>query len=153
MNESSLNEESSEIQKYFHKISTLNDGITIIAATNDNYIYIFQDKIGGIPKQNYMKTNYELVEYFEAFHSKDINSILHTKTENIITASEDCTIKVWNKERKYSTLIGHEDSVNVIEEIDKRYIVSGGSDCLIILWELLDMELNDNKYTIYFIFI
>ena len=93
-----------------------------------------------------MKTNYELVEYFEAFHSKDINSILHTKTENIITASEDCTIKVWNKERKYSTLIGHEDSVNVIEEIDKRYIVSGGSDCLIILWELLDMELNDNKY-------
>ena len=146
MNESSLNEESSEIQKYFHKISTLNDGITIIAATNDNYIYIFQDKIGGIPKQNYMKTNYELVEYFEAFHSKDINSILHTKTENIITASEDCTIKVWNKERKYSTLIGHEDSVNVIEEIDKRYIVSGGSDCLIILWELLDMELNDNKY-------
>ena len=146
LNESSLNEESSEIQKYFHKISTLNDGITIIAATNDNYIYIFQDKIGGIPKQNYMKTNYELVEYFEAFHSKDINSILHTKTENIITASEDCTIKVWNKERKYSTLIGHEDSVNVIEEIDKRYIVSGGSDCLIILWELLDMELNDNKY-------
>jgi WD40 repeat protein len=67
-----------------------------------------------------MKTNYELVEYFEAFHSKDINSIFHSKGENIITASEDSTIKVWNKERKYSTLIGHEDSVNVV---DKKYIV------------------------------
>ena len=146
LNESTSSTENSENQKVFHKISTLNDNITIMAATNDNYIYIFQDKIGGIPKQNYMKTNYELVVYFEAFHSKGINSIFHTKGENIITASEDCTIKVWNKERKYSTLIGHEDSVNVIEEIDKKYIVSGGSDCLIILWELIDTELDNNKY-------
>ena len=41
-----------------------------------------------------MKANYELVEYFEVFHSKGINTINHTKGENIITASEDCTIKV-----------------------------------------------------------
>ena len=93
LNESTSSTENSENQKVFHKISTLNDNITIMAATNDNYIYIFQDKIGGIPKQNYMKTNYELVVYFEAFHSKGINSIFHTKGENIITASEDCTIK------------------------------------------------------------
>ena len=93
-----------------------------------------------------MKTNYELVEFFDAFHSKRINSILHTKAENIITASEDGTIKVWNKDRKYSTLIGHEDSVNAIEEIDRKYFVSGGSDCFIILWELVDNDIDNNKY-------
>ena len=149
LNESNLNQENTDNQenlKCFSKISTLNDGNTLLAASKDNYIYIFQDKIGGIPKQNYMKANYELVEFFDAFHSKGINSILHTKTENIITASEDGTIKVWNKDRKYSTLIGHEDSVNVIEEIDKNYFVSGGSDCFIILWQLIDNDIDNNKY-------
>ena len=149
LNESNLNQDNSENQennKCFDKITTLNDGNTILAISKYNYIYIFQDKIGGIPKQNYMKTNYELVEFFDAFHSKRINSILHTKTENIITASEDGTIKVWNKDRKYSTLIGHEDSVNAIEEIDRKYFVSGGSDCIIILWELVDNDIDNNKY-------
>ena len=142
-------EESKDSQnlKSFNRISTLNDGNSLIATTKDNYIYIFQDKIGGIPKQNYMKTNYELVEFFEAYHTSIINLILHTKTENIITASEDSTIKVWDKERKYSTLIGHDDSVNAIVEIDRKYFVSGSSDGIIILWELIEDENNTNtKY-------
>ena len=146
LNKPLSNEENSGDKKYFNKITTLNDKNSLLATTSDNYIYIFQDKIGGIPKQNYMKTNYELVESFDAFHSKGINSILHTKTENIITASEDGTIKVWNKERKYSTLIGHEDSVNIIEEIDKKYIVSGGSDGIIIIWEFVNNDIDNNKY-------
>ena len=139
------NSDSSENLKYFNRINTLNDGNSLIATTKDNYIYIYQDKIGGIPKQNYMKANYELVEFFEAYHTNNINLIIHTKTENIITASEDSTIKVWNKDRKYSTLIGHEDSVNALAEIDKKYIASGGSDSIIILWELND---NNDKYTL-----
>ena len=137
--------ESSESLKYFNRINTLNDENSLIATTKDNYIYIYQDKIGGIPKQNYMKANYELVEFFEAYHTNNINLIIHTKTENIITASEDSTIKVWNKDRKYSTLIGHEDSVNALVEIERKYITSGGSDSIIILWELND---NDDKYTL-----
>ena len=148
-NEPKLNPENPEIfekQKSFYKINTLNDENTLIAITKDNYIYIFQDKIGGIPKQNFMKTNYELVEYFDAYHSKEIKSIIHTQTEHLITASEDGSIKVWNKQRKYSTLIGHEDSVNIIVEIDKKHIVSGGSDCIIILWEFKDNDIDNNKY-------
>ena len=136
----------SEAKKYFNKITTLNDGNSLIASTNDNYLYIFQDKIGGIPKQNYMKTNYELVEFFDTYHTKPINFILHTLTENIITASEDATIKVWNKDRKYITLLDHEDSVNVMVEIDKNKIASGGSDRVIIIWELiLNSENSDNS--------
>ena len=135
----------SEAKKYFNKITTLNDGNSLIASTNDNYLYIFQDKIGGIPKQNYMKTNYELVEFFDTYHTKPINFILHTLTENIITASEDATIKAWNKDRKYITLLDHEDSVNVMVEIDKNKIASGGSDRVIIIWELiLNSENSDN---------
>ena len=129
--------------KFFNRINTLNDGNSLIATTLDNYILIFQDKIGGIPKQNYMKANYELVEFFEAYHNKCINCILHTETEKIITASEDATIKVWNKDRNYSTLIGHNDSVNALIEIGKKYIASGSSDATIILWELID---KDDKY-------
>ena len=129
--------------KFFNRINTLNDGNSLIATTLDNYILIFQDKIGGIPKQNYLKTNYELVEFFEAYHNKIINLTLHTKTETIITASEDATIKVWNKDRNYTTLIGHNDSVNALIEIGKKYIVSGSSDTTIILWELTD---NYDKY-------
>ena len=143
---------NSDTKKYFNKISTLNDENSIITSTNDNWIYIFQDKIGGIPKQNYMKTNYELVEFFETFHTKTINSILHTLSENIITASEDETIKVWNKDRKYTTLLGHEDSVNIAIEIDKNKIATGGSDRVIIIWELIinnNSESNDEyKYNL-----
>ncbi len=93
-----------------------------------------------------MKTNYELVEFFDTYHTKPINFILHTLTENIITASEDATIKVWNKDRKYITLLDHEDSVNVMVEIDKNKIASGGSDRVIIIWELiLNSENSDNS--------
>ena len=141
LSDSTLNPENNndiKSTKCFNRINTLNDGNSLIATTEDNYIFIFQDKIGGIPKQNYMKTNYELVEFFEAYHNKSINLILHTRTENIITASEDATIKVWNKDRKYSTLIGHNDSVNALIELGKKYIASGSSDAIIIIWELTD---------------
>ena len=141
MNSENINDNKN--LKFFNRINTLNDENSLIATTLDNYILIFQDKIGGIPKQNYLKTNYELVEFFEAYHNSTINLILHTKTENIITASEDATIKVWNKDRNYTTLIGHEDSVNTLIEIGKKYIASGSSDASIILWELTD---NYNKY-------
>ena len=111
--------------------------------TKDFYLYIYQDKIGGIPKQNYMNTKYEFVESFETLHTKEINSILHTTNENIITASEDSTLKVWDKDRNYYTLTGHEDSVNVLIEIDNKYLCTGSSDRNIIIWCL---DKADNKY-------
>ena len=131
--------------KFFNKINTLNDNISLIVTTKDYYVNIYQDKIGGIPKQNYMKTKYELVESFESIHTKEINIVLHTKNENIITASEDSTIKVWNKDRSYYTLLEHSDSVNVLIEIDNKHLCSGGSDKNIIIWYFNEKE---NKYTL-----
>ena len=143
MNSENININDNKNRKLFNRINTLNDGNSLIATTLDNYILIFQDKIGGIPKQNYLKINYELVEFFEAYHNSTINLILHTKIENIITASEDATIKVWNKDRNYTTLIGHNDSVNTLIELGKKYLASGSSDATIIIWELTD---NYDKY-------
>ena len=136
-----LNEEN----KFFNKINILNDNNSLLVTTKDFYVYIFQDKdkIGGIGKQNYMNTKYELIENFESLHTKEINSVLQTKNENIITASEDTTLKVWNKERNYYTLLGHTDSVNVLIEIDNKNLCSGGSDRNIIIWNLNEKE---NKF-------
>ena len=135
-----------EADKYFNKINTLNDFNSLIVTTKDFYVYIFQDKIGGIPKQNYMNTKYELVESFESLHTKEINSVLHSSNENIITASEDSTLKVWNKERNYYTLLGHTDSVNILIQIDNKHLCSGGSDKNIIIWELKENE-NESRYS------
>ena len=132
-----------EKDKFFNIIKTLNDNNSLIITTKDFYLYIYQDKIGGIPKQNYMNTEYELVESFETLHTKEINSMLHTKNENIVTASEDSTLKVWDKDRNYYTLTGHEDSVNVLIEIDNKYLATGSSDKNIIIWCLDETE---NKY-------
>ena len=132
-----------EKDKFFNLIKTLNDSNTLMVTTKDFYLYIYQDKIGGIPKQNYMNTKYEFVESFETLHTKEINSILHTTNENIITASEDSTLKVWDKDRNYYTLTGHEDSVNVLIEIDNKHLGTGSSDRNIIIWCL---EKTVNKY-------
>ena len=136
-----LNEEN----KFINKINTLNDKISLLVTTKDFYVYIYQDKdkISEILKQNYMNTKYELIEKFESLHTKEINSVLHTKNGNIITASEDSTLKVWNKERNYYTLLGHMDSVNILIEIDNNTLCSGGSDRNIIIWNLNEKE---NKY-------
>ena len=126
--------------KFFNKINTLNDNISLIVTTKDYYIYIYQDKIGGIPKQNYMKTNYELVEFFDSLHRQELNYIIHTINEKIITACEDTTLKVWNKDRSYFTLNGHTDSVNIVIEIDKNNLCSGSSDNNIIIWNINENE-------------
>ena len=136
----SIQKISFENDKLISTVNTLNDKNTLIISTNDNFVHIYQDKIGGIPMQNYMKTKYELVDSFETFHTNKINYILHTSNEKLITASDDSTLKIWNKDRTYETLLGHSDSVNIVIELDNNYLCSASSDNHIIIWE------NDKKY-------
>lgn len=74
-------------------------------------------------------------------------SINPKDTNAFASASLDKTIKIWSsgtqKTNSHYTLVGHEAGVNCVDYChmnDKPYLVSGGDDCLVKVWDYLTKQ-------------
>ena len=84
-------------------------------------------------------------------HVGRINCILKMSNDEIVTAGQDKTIKVWKIDSKESlmTLTGHNSMIWCINEIKGNKVISGSSDNRAIIWDLnekkQDFELIKDK--------
>lgn len=71
-------------------------------------------------------------------HDDIINEILKLPNGNIVSASDDRTLKIWNPKngQLIYTLTGHTDYVKHISLIDDNHIVSGSSDATLRIWNI-----------------
>ena len=84
-------------------------------------------------------------------HKGRINCMIKLSNNEIVTAGQDKTIKVWTIDNKNSleTLAGHKSMIWCINEIKGDKIISGSSDNSALIWDLkskkLDFELYKDK--------
>lgn len=84
-------------------------------------------------------------------HKGRINSLIKLSNNEIVTAGQDKTIKVWKIDNKNSlmTLSGHKSMIWSINEIKGNKLISGSSDNTALIWDLnkkkLDFELFKDK--------
>ena len=84
-------------------------------------------------------------------HKGRINCVIKLSNNQIVTAGQDKTIKVWVIDNKSSlmTLTGHKSMIWCINEIKENKVISGSSDNRAVIWDLnekkLDFELYKNK--------
>ena len=84
-------------------------------------------------------------------HKGRINCVIKLSNNEIVTAGQDKTIKVWKIDQKNSleTLDGHKSMIWCINEIKGDKLISGSSDNRAIIWDLkakkLDYELYKDK--------
>lgn len=88
---------------------------------------------------------------FSTEHKGRINCTLKMSNNEIVTAGQDKTIKVWKIDSKQSlmTLTGHTSMIWCINEIKGNKVISGSSDNRAIIWDLnekkQDFELYKDK--------
>lgn len=84
-------------------------------------------------------------------HKGRINCVIKLSNNEIVTAGQDKTIKVWTIDNKNSmeTLAGHKSMIWCINEIKGDKLISGSSDNTALIWDLkskkLDFELYKDK--------
>ena len=84
-------------------------------------------------------------------HKGRINCIIKISNDEIVTAGQDKTIKVWkiDSESSLMTLSGHNSMIWCISEIAGNKVISGSSDNRAVVWDLnekkLDFELYKDK--------
>jgi WD40 repeat protein len=84
-------------------------------------------------------------------HKGRINCVIKLSNNEIVTAGQDKTIKVWEINNKSSlmTLSGHTSMIWCLNEISGNKVISGSSDNRAIIWNLnekkLDFELYKDK--------
>lgn len=84
-------------------------------------------------------------------HKGRINCVIKLSNNEIVTAGQDKTIKVWTIDNKNSlmTLTGHTSMIWCLNEIQGNKLISGSSDNRAIIWDLnqkkLDFELYKDK--------
>lgn len=144
--ENNIDERYKIIEKYLFDegnfcvdLNILNDKNTLISSFNDNKIHILEDK----DKNN----KYKEIKIFGE-HSKSINIIIQLQTGEIISGSDDKTLKIWKKYILSETLIGHKDYVTDIIELTNNKICSSSSDKKIIIWERKNLIDKFNLYQI-----
>lgn len=84
-------------------------------------------------------------------HKGRINCVIKLSNNEIATAGQDKTIKVWTMDNKNSleTLAGHKSMIWCINEIKGDKLISGSSDNTALIWDVkskkLDFELYKDK--------
>ena len=81
-------------------------------------------------------------------HKGRINYIIKLSNNEIVTAGQDKTIKVWKIEEKNSlmTLEGHTSMIWCINEIKGNKLISGSSDKRALIWDLNEKKLDFELY-------
>ena len=81
-------------------------------------------------------------------HKGRINSVIKLSNNEIVTAGQDKTIKVWKIEEKNSlmTLEGHTSMIWCINEIKGNKLISGSSDKRALIWDLNEKKLDFELY-------
>ena len=71
-------------------------------------------------------------------HSSNVSYICQTETEKLVSASYDCTIRIWTVINNIYTcdvtLFGHKKDVRKVITLTKRRIASSSKDLSIIIW-------------------
>ena len=77
-------------------------------------------------------------------HKGRINCVIKLSNNEIVTAGQDKTIKVWKIDQKNSleTLDGHKSMIWCINEIKGDKLISGSSDNRAIIWNLNEKKLD-----------
>lgn len=84
-------------------------------------------------------------------HKGRINCVIKLSNNEIVTAGQDKTIKVWKIDTKDSlmTLSGHKSMIWCLNEIKGNKVITGSSDNTAVIWDLnekkLDFELYKDK--------
>ena len=107
-------------------LNNLNDNNTLISSFNDNKLHLLEDKENN--------NKYKQIKLFGE-HLKSINTIIQLQTGEIVSGSDDKTLKIWKKFSLSETLLGHKDYVTDVIELSNNKICSSSSDKKIIIWE------------------
>ncbi|KAI0031259.1 WD40-repeat-containing domain protein [Vararia minispora EC-137] len=86
-------------------------------------------------------------------HNDDINSCCWADTASgnvLVSASDDTTLKVWDRrslgssQKPSGVLVGHTEGITYVSaKGDGRYVISNGKDQALRLWDLRKMRTND----------
>ena len=112
-----------ELSKLVDSMATYDEHTIILGARNELQIFDYSEKI-IIPLSNE--------------HKGRINRTIKLSNNEIVTAGQDKTIKVWKIGNKESlmTLSGHTSMIWCINEIKENKVISGSSDNRAIIWDL-----------------
>jgi coatomer subunit beta' len=102
----------------------------VITSSDDTSIKVWTVKDDSLELQKTLKEHTHFVMQV-ALNPKD--------PQMLASCSLDTTVKVWNMNflKSQITLTGHEQGVNCVEYFkgDKPYILSGGDDKMIKIWD------------------
>ena len=73
-------------------------------------------------------------------HEAWVKSLCQLPNDDIVSGSDDKTIKIWSNYQQLNILSEHTESVKCLCNIDNRYIASGSFDNTIKIWDL-----NENR--------
>ena len=76
-------------------------------------------------------------------HSELVTCVAFLASGELISSSQDSTIRVWNPQRGelIQTLIGHTDNVNSLYVLPNGQLASGPDDTFVKIWNPLNGEL------------
>ena len=130
-------DEDQDNSRVIFSVAVSPDGTTIVSACGENPIYL-----GASVKQDYVRVWNVQTGSMKKLkgHTSDVNCVIYTTEDkpNIITGSDDRSIRVWNpitcnEIEKYR---GHAQRVTCLAvSPDNNIIVSGSSDKTIRLWD------------------
>lgn len=81
-------------------------------------------------------------------HKGRINCVIKLSNNEIATAGQDKTIKLWKIDNKESlmTLTGHTSMIWCLNEIKGNKLLTGSSDCSALIWDLTEKKLDYELY-------
>ena len=119
----------------------------------DSMVAYDQNRIilGAKDELQILNINEGVITSLSTEHKGRINCVIKLSNNEIVTAGQDKTIKVWTIDNKNSleTLAGHKSMIWCINEIKGDKLISGSSDNTALIWDLkskkLDFELYKDK--------